>query len=100
MQNMLIAILKYTKPLEEVDATLPKHRQYLQKLFDQKKLLVCGRLNPRTGGVIIAKDISRAEFEKILKTDPFTKVSEHTIIEFTPSLYDDCLKEMMGEHLK
>jgi uncharacterized protein YciI len=34
---MLIAILKYTRPLEEVDALLPKHREYLQKLFDQQK---------------------------------------------------------------
>lgn len=93
---MLIAILKYIRPLPEVDAMLPEHRQYLQKLFDQNKLLVCGRLNPRTGGVIIAKNIPRKEFEKILQNDPFTKVSEHTIIEFTPSLYDDILKEMIG----
>ena len=92
---MLIAILKYTKSLAEVDALLPKHRQYLQTFFDQRKLLVCGRLNPRNGGVIIAKNISRAEFEKILKNDPFTEVSEHTIIEFTPSQYDDCLKEII-----
>jgi len=94
---MLIAILKYTKPIEEVDALISEHRHYLQLLFNQKKLLVCGRLNPRTGGVIIAKEITRAEFEKILKNDPFAKVSEHTIIEFTPNLYDECLKEMLGK---
>lgn len=98
MPNILIAILKYTKPLTEVDALIQEHRQYLQKLFDKKKLLVCGKLNPRTGGVIIGKNISREEFEKILKNDPFTKVSEHTIVEFIPSLYDDCLKEIMGEN--
>ena len=94
---MLIAILKYIRPLPEVDAMLSEHRQYLQKLFDQNKLLVCGRLNPRTGGIIIAKNIPRKEFEKILQNDPFVKVSEHTIIEFTPRLYDDCLKEMLGD---
>ncbi len=94
---MLIAILKYTKPLEDVDALTPEHRHYLKTVYDQNKLLVSGRLNPRTGGVIIAKNISRAEFEKILSEDPFVKVSEHTILEFTPSLYDDCLKEMMKE---
>jgi len=92
---MLIAILKYIRPLEEIDALLPKHREYLQKLFDQHKLLVCGRLNPRTGGVIIAKNVTRAEFETILQDDPFTKVSEHTIIEFIPSLYDECLKNFI-----
>ena len=92
---MLIAILKYTIPLDEVDALLSKHREYLQTLLDNHKLLVCGRLQPRTGGVIIPKNITRAEFEKILKADPFAKVSEYQILEFLPTLYDDCLKEIM-----
>ena len=97
---MLIAILKYTKPLPEIDALLPKHREYLQKLFDQHKLLVCGKLHPRTGGIIIARDVSRGDFEKILQNDPFSKVSEHTIIEFIPSFYDECLKNLIegGQH--
>lgn len=95
MQSVLIAILTYTKPLDEVDLLLPAHRKYLENLFNQNKLLICGRLNPRTGGVIIAQNISREEFEKILNNDPFTKVSEHTIIEFIPSLYVDSLKEIM-----
>lgn len=92
---MLIAILKYTKPLDEVDPLLPKHREYLQKLFHQHKLLVCGRLEPRTGGVIIAKNIHRAEFERILKEDPFAIVSEHQIFEFLPALHDASLREIM-----
>lgn len=94
---MLIAILKYIRPLEEVDALLQKHREYLQKLFDQKKLLVCGRLKPRIGGVIIAKNISRSEFEKILQADPFQKVSCYEIIEFVPSLYDSHLQNMIEQ---
>lgn len=93
--NLLIAILTYTRPLEEVDALLSKHRKFLQENFDQGRFLVCGRLQPRTGGVIIAKNISRTEFEKILEADPFAKVSDHTIFEFTPSLYDDCLKNVI-----
>ena len=91
-QRILIAILKYTKPLEEVDALLSKHREYLERLLDQKKLLVCGKICPRTGGVIIAKNVSRQEFEKILANDPFIAVSEHQIIEFAPSMHDGCLK--------
>ena len=64
-------------------------------LLNQHKLLVSGKLQPRTGGVIIAKNITRAEFEKILEADPFAKVSEYQIIEFLPTLYDGCLKEIM-----
>lgn len=95
IKHILIAILKYTKSLEEIDALLPKHRDYLAKLLNQKKLLICGRLHPRTGGVIIAKNISRQEFEKILADDPFSSVSAHQIFEFAPSLYDESLKGMI-----
>ncbi len=92
---MLIAILTYTKPLDEVDALLPKHREYLHALLSQSKLLLSGRLQPRNGGVIIAKNITRVEFEKILQADPFAKVSHYTIFEFSPTIYDDCLKNMV-----
>jgi uncharacterized protein YciI len=95
-QHILIAILKYTKPLEEVDTLLSKHRDYLQRLLNQKKLLVCGRICPRTGGVIIVKNVSRKEFEKILADDPFLAVSEHQIIEFAPSMYDESLKGVIS----
>src|SRR3990167_5965603 len=81
MHSVFIAILKYTKPIDQVDALIPKHRAYLTKMFAKDKLLICGRLNPRTGGVIISKNIPRTEFETILKKDPFAKVSEYTIIE-------------------
>ena len=96
---MLIAVLTYIRPLEEVDTLLPKHREYLQRLFDQKKLLICGKLRPRTGGVIIARNISRKEFEKVLQADPFAQVSRYEIIEFIPSLWDDCLQSVIGEEL-
>lgn len=94
MQSVLIAVLNYTKPLVEVDALLEEHRKYLQNLLDQKRLLICGRLNPRTGGVIIIKNTSRLEFEKILREDPLAKVSNHTLIEFIPTMWDDCFKDI------
>jgi uncharacterized protein YciI len=93
---MFIAVLKYTRPIDEIESLLPKHREYLERLFRENKLLICGRLNPRTGGIIITKNISREEFEEILKNDPFVKVSEFQIIEFLPTLYDDCLKKLIG----
>ncbi len=100
MNHLLIAILKYIKPLEEVDLIVSVHREYLKKLLAEKKLLVAGRLHPRTGGIIIAKNVSREEFEKIMHQDPITKVSEFTIIEFIPSFYDSCLKEIIQEETK
>lgn len=84
---MLIAISKYTQPLEIVDQYRAEHHKYLKPLFAKDKLLTCGRQLAQVGGVIIAKDITHAEFEKILADDPFVTagVSEYEIIEFTPS---------------
>jgi uncharacterized protein YciI len=96
IKHILIAILKYTKPLKEVDALLSRHRDYLEKLLKQNRLLICGRLHPRTGGVIIAKNISYQEFEKILADDPFSAVSTYQIFEFAPALYDESLRECLS----
>lgn len=84
---MLLAISKYMKPLEEVDKFRVEHHEYLKPLFKLDKLLTCGRQDSLEGGVIIAKNISRKEFEYIIMNDPFVKakVSKYEIIEFTPS---------------
>lgn len=99
MQNMFIAILKYTRPIAEIDALLHKHREHLQRFLDEGKLLIAGKLQPRTGGVIIAKNISRDKFEQFLRDDPFAqaKVSEYQIIEFIPGLHDPLLSTQQRE---
>lgn len=96
---MLIAILKYTKPLPEVDVYRPEHHKYIAPLFKMGKLFVAGRQNPPSGGVIIAKTPSREEFKEILDNDPFAKagVAEYKIIDFTPSFYYGSLAELLNE---
>lgn len=88
---LLIAILKYTKPLSEVDKLLPPHRKYLEQLLQEGKLLIAGRIHPRTGGVIIVKNLSRSEFESILQNDPLSEVCEFQITEFSPTFHDPTL---------
>jgi uncharacterized protein YciI len=102
MQNMFIATLKYVKPIAEVDALLQKHREHLLQFLHEGKLLIAGKLQPRTGGVIIAKNVSRDQFEQFLKDDPFAqaKVSEYQIIEFIPGLHDSVLSLQEGENQK
>lgn len=90
---MLIAISKYQKPLDEVDVYRAKHHEYLKSFFAVEKLLISGRQNDNSGGVIVAKNISKDEFEKILANDPFVKasVTQYTIYEFTPSFCDELI---------
>ncbi len=98
-EPMLIAILTYVKPLAEVDLVVPDHLVYLNELFEQKKLLISGGQIPRTGGVIIAGDIPKSEFVKILDEDPFTKagVSRYQLIEFAPRRYDPVLEPLFAK---
>ncbi len=90
---MLIAISKYQKPLDEVDVYRTKYHEYLKSFFAAEKLLISGRQNDNSGGVIVAKNISKDEFEKILANDPFVKasVTQYAIYEFTASFCDALL---------
>ncbi len=93
---MLIAISKYQKPLDEVDVYRTKHLEYLKSLFAEEKLLISGRQNNNSGGVIVAKNLSKDEFEKILANDPFVTagVTQYVIYEFTLSFCDELISEL------
>jgi len=89
---MFVFILRYVKPLEELDKALAAHREYLNKYIKLRKFICSGRQNPRIGGVILCKAGSRDEANEIIKEDPFyfEKLAEYEIIEFVPGV---CLDE-------
>jgi uncharacterized protein YciI len=91
---MFIVVSKYIKPMSEIDALRPAHLDFLKKLISEKKVLMAGRQNPITGGIIIAKMQSQFELENLLNEDPFikAKVAEYQLIEFNPAVYDEELK--------
>nr|MBC9200023.1 hypothetical protein [Paenibacillus sp. PL91] len=55
-------------------------------------------MEPRTGGVIIARAESKTEIEGIIKEDPFhkEKLAEYTVIPFTPTIYAESLASLLG----
>lgn len=87
---MFITLLKYVKPLEEVERYLDDHVQFLDKYYSQKKFIFSGRRNPRIGGVILMYVNTRDEVEYIIREDPFHKhnIAEYEVIEFQPTKYD------------
>lgn len=88
---MVIMILKYLKPMEEVDKHLVPHRAYLDEYLKQKKFICAGRQKPPVGGVIIANVESVAEAKMIAQEDPFAvnKVAEYEFIEFVTGKFDE-----------
>lgn len=83
---MFLILTKYVKPLSEVDQHLTAHRQHLAKYYAENKLVMSGPQQPRTGGVLLAHDMTRDEVEAFMQADPFTAagIAEYTITEFLP----------------
>ncbi|WP_279157138.1 YciI family protein [Obesumbacterium proteus] len=83
---MFIVSLSYIKPLAEVEACLDAHRQFLDACYSQGHFIASGPKEPRTGGVILAKGMTRIELESLIKEDPFHRagVAHYEITEFTP----------------
>lgn len=80
---MFIIALEYIKPLEEVEKHQEAHRAFLQGYFDRNKLVCIGRKNPRSGGVIVAYNMTLAEARELAANDPFNVhgVAEYSITE-------------------
>jgi len=84
---MFIISLHYIVPLDELDAHMAAHVQYLKKYYAVDVFIMSGRKVPRTGGIIIAQADSKEILEKIIAEDPFHKhkLAEFTITEFQAS---------------
>ncbi|GAA2773250.1 YciI family protein [Streptomyces showdoensis] len=81
---MFVLELSYTAPVEQVDALLDAHIEWLDAQYAAGVFLASGRKNPRDGGVILAAGVGRAEIEKIAAADPFSVggVCAYRITEF------------------
>ena len=82
-------LVKYVKPLEQIDACLEAHRAYLRTNCDAGRFVMAGRQVPRTGGLILARAESKEELRRLLDDDPFHRAgaAEYEIVEFVPTVY-------------
>lgn len=88
MSTIYVAILTYVRPLDEIDAHLAEHAEWLKAGYRDGVFLASGRRVPRTGGIILAKAQSPAEIEERLRLDPFQKLGLATVevLPFEPSM--------------
>lgn len=87
MRNLFIINLNYRVPLEKVDEARNEHLEFLEKFYSKSIFLASGPKVPRTGGIILAKNITKDELNYIIKEDPFyqKQIADYTITEFTPT---------------
>lgn len=85
---MFLIDVQYEASLTEVDAALADHVAFLRQQYEQGIFLLSGRKVPRTGGVILARGVGRAELDSILESDPFKQreLARYTITEFVASM--------------
>lgn len=95
--NLFIVSLTYKKELEDVEIFIDKHVCFLDKYYKQGKFIFSGRKNPRTGGVILAYNITRMELELILKEDPFwiNQIADYDIIEVAVTKYAEAFESFI-----
>jgi uncharacterized protein YciI len=95
---MYVIVLDFIVPIEEVDRVAARHKAYLEQHRASGHFLLCGRRQPRTGGVILATAATREEIDDLIRADPFhcAGVARHTVIEFRPSLAADDLARLIG----
>ncbi|HEY0995370.1 MAG TPA: YciI family protein [Gemmatimonadaceae bacterium] len=69
-----IAIIRYRRPLDEVQNVQEAHRTYLGELKESGLLIASGPMDPRTGGVLLLSvpddDVQEA-LDKIRDEDPY-----------------------------
>lgn len=76
---MYIVFLTYTRPMEEVEVLLESHVDWLNRYFTGGAFITAGRKDPRTGGMIMVKEMDRKQLDAILAEDPFQKVARYEV---------------------
>ncbi len=96
MSIIYVVILTYIKPLEDVDAQIAEHVEWLKKGYSEGVFLTSGRRIPRNGGVILAKCDSLESLEARLSQDPFQKfnIAKAEIIPFEATMKAELLENI------
>ena len=81
---MFIVTLTYLKPVEEVDALMAGHIDWLDEGYASGLFVASGRRIPRTGGVILARSGDERALLDFLARDPFAihGAARFDVVEF------------------
>ena len=95
---MFIVTLTYLKPVEEVDALMAGHIEWVDQGFAEGLFLASGRRIPRTGGVIVARSGDEATLRTFLDRDPFAVhgAARFDVVEFSVTRTATGLEALKG----
>ncbi len=85
-----IAIVRYRRPIEEVEAATPVHRTYLRQLKAEGKLVASGPMDPRYGGIFLLKvsdDNPQRDHDAIRDGDPVLPAAHRAVPSCTAGIW-------------
>lgn len=87
---MILVLMRYVKPIEEVEEHTEAHRAFVDQLVREGKVIVAGPRDPRTGGLMLTTFETDVEAMKRLVDDPFFEhgIAEYEAIRFKPVRHD------------
>ena len=85
---LFVIILTYLCPIGEINRHLDAHRTWLAGHYRAGHFLLSGPLEPRSGGLILARCENRETLEAMLADDPFAihGLAAYEVKAFNPSL--------------
>lgn len=63
----------YLQPPDVIDQTRPAHLKFLEAEVDAGRLLLAGRQEDGSGGVLITSDMTAEEAQEVLDRDPYVQ---------------------------
>jgi uncharacterized protein YciI len=63
----------YLQPPDIIEQTRPAHLEFLKAEIDAGRLLLAGRQEDGSGGMLITTDMSAEDAQDILDRDPYTR---------------------------
>jgi uncharacterized protein YciI len=66
-----VLTITYLQSSEAIDAARPAHLEWVKDEVEAGRLVLTGRLESGTGGVLITADMSTEEAEQLVARDPY-----------------------------
>jgi uncharacterized protein YciI len=97
---VFVLLPTYLAPLDEIDALLDEHRDWIDEHCAAGRFLLVGRRVPRDGGFILAADGDRGELERIAAADPFSTAGlvSYEVLEVLPTGGSPVVLQTLAAH--
>ncbi len=94
---LFVVMLRYVRPLTEVDRWLEQHLTFLESGYADGHFLLSGPQQPRTGGVILARAADQDTLLALLAEDPFWRegVATYEVTAFMPAKASPALQNLI-----